>query len=241
MVQVASPKQHPCFVSWKKSVLKFLFSSPPTRPPPSQKRRRIASPSDEVIPQLDGATGEDLLSSATSTPTSLSPPPLPEGRPATTPTARRLLALTYLESGAGDAGGELSPPPPPEPQPPPAPPPEPLRTTQPTTLPTLPEPQSPTPPIAATSLHTPTAHPELQKASHSSHTQTACEENESEVSESYMEVVSTSAPPQAFKPPPTPPPITWRLPKNPYYVICKDCCSNTHYISYRHCRSCHEK
>jgi hypothetical protein len=82
---------------------------------------------------------------------------------------------------------------------------------------------------------------EQEKSSHSSHPQDVCEENESEESEPDMEGASIPAPLPSLKPPPTPPPMHWRLPRSPYYIICKYCLYNDHYIKYRHCRSCHEK
>jgi hypothetical protein len=85
------------------------------------------------------------------------------------------------------------------------------------------------------------APPDREDSSHSSQPLDWCEENESEESEYNMEGASMPAPPPSFKPPPTPPPMHWRLPKSPYYLICKSCLSNVHYIKYRHCRSCHEK
>jgi hypothetical protein len=106
---------------------------PPARPPPSLKRRRIASPSDEAIPQLDGATCETPVSPAESS----SPPSTPSSVTMSAPVRR--LALTYVQHNTREAvDNPPSPPPPvvpvstpgPAPQPAPWPAPTPSTTSQ---------------------------------------------------------------------------------------------------------------
>jgi hypothetical protein len=48
---------------------------------------------------------------------------------------------------------------------------------------------------------------------------------------------SRAAPSAAVIPPA--PPMSGRLPAHPEYVLCKDCCHNSHHIKFYHCSQCH--